>query len=310
MTLDAQARGLLDSLAAQGMKSFEEMTVPESRETAYAFIEMQGTPEPVYHVMDETVHVAGGEIPIRIYRPAGGGPHPVMLYFHGGGFVLGDLAVIDSVCRAWCNAAKVAVISVCYRKAPEHPFPTAPEDCYAAACWTARNAHRLRLDPARLVTCGDSAGGNLATVVAMMARDRKGPRIAYQVLIYPMVDAGGEYVSRSENSTGYLLTSAAVDWFYGHYLTAPSDADLPYVSPIRGSLAGLPPATVVTAGYDPLRDEGDAYAKALADAGVAVQHLRHPTMIHGFFWLMGVIQHTRGAYDEVGAHLRKVLAQG
>lgn len=310
MTLDAQAKGLLDSLAAQGMKGFEEMTVAESRETVYAFIELQGDPEPVARVTDETVPVEGGEIAVRIYHPAGVGPHPVLLYFHGGGFVFGDLAVIDRVCRSWCNAAQVAVIAVCYRKAPEHPYPAAAEDAYAALCWAVQHADELDLDSTRVVTCGDSAGGNLATVVAMMARDRSGPAIAYQLLIYPMVDARGKYASRTENGQGYLLSSADIDWFYGHYLSQPSDADEPYASPIRGSLAGLPPATVITAGFDPLRDEGDAYATALEEAGVPVLHVRNPTMIHGFMWLMGVIRHTRGVYDTLGLHLRRVLATG
>jgi acetyl esterase len=196
--------------------------------------------------------------------------------------------------------------------APEHRFPVAPEDCYAATCWVAQNATRLGLDANRLAVCGDSAGGNLATVVAMMARDRQGPHIVYQLLIYPVTDAVtdtvGAFPSRVENSKGYLLTSAAMDWFFGHYFAAQSDAENVYASPLRGNLSGLPPATVITAGFDPLRDEGNAYALALRQAGVAVEHLPNPTMIHGFMWLMGAIGHTRSVYDLAGSHLRRAFA--
>ncbi len=308
MTLDAQAKGLLDALTAQGMKSFEQMTVPESRETAQAFIGLQGDAEAVGEISDETIAVAGGKIPVRIYRPTGAGPHPVMMYFHGGGFVFGDLGIVDKVCRTWCNAAQAAIVSVGYRKAPEHTYPTAAEDCYAATSWTVENAKRLGLDGQRIAVCGDSAGGNLATVVAMMARDRKGPKIVYQMLVYPVTDVGGDYPSRTENGEGYMLTSAAMKWFIGHYLPNPGDAENAYASPIRGNLKGLPPATVVTAGFDPLRDEGDAYAKALSSAGVAVEHLRNPSMIHGFMWVMGVIGHARGVYDQAGQHLRRAFS--
>jgi len=198
-------------------------------------------------------------------------------------------------------------VSVGYRKAPEYPYPTAPEDCYAATCWVAANAAKLGVDAARLATCGDSAGGNLATVVAMMARDRNGPKIVHQVLVYPVVDAVDETPSYAENGTGYLLTRNAMHWFFGHYFGSTGDRGAAYASPARGNLAGLPSATVITAGFDPLRDEGDAYALALARAGVAVEHLPNPTMIHGFMWLMGAIGHTRGVYDRVGQTLRSAF---
>jgi acetyl esterase len=255
------------------------------------------------------VPISGGQIPVRIYRPGGAGPHPVIVYFHGGGFVFGDLEIVDKVCRSWSNAAQAAVVSVGYRLAPEHRYPTAPEDCYAATCWVAANAQRLGFDTARLVTCGDSAGGNLATVVAMMARDRKGPKIAYQVLVYPVTDAAHESPSYVENGTGYLLTRASMVWFFDHYFSTPADRRAAYASPSLGDLSGLPPATVVTAGFDPLRDEGDAYALALSRAGIPVEHLRNPTMIHGFMWLMGAIGHTRSVYDQVGRTLQAVFAK-
>ena len=310
MSLDPQVRGLLDALKAQGLKGFEEMTVPESRATAQAFLGLQGDAEPVADVSNHSVAVKGGSIPVRVYRPAGTGPHPVVVYFHGGGFVFGDIDLVDKVARSLCNAAKATIVSVGYRKAPEHPYPTAPEDCYAALLWTSANAATLGVDAARIAVIGDSAGGNLAAVMTQMTRDRKGPKIVHQVLVYPVVDAGGDYPSRTENAAGYLLTSKAMTWFFGHYFTKPGQSNEPYSSPIRGNLAGLPAATVITAGFDPLRDEGDAYAAALTKAGVKVDHIRNPTMIHGFFWMKGVIDHTAGVFEQIGANLRGAFAKG
>ena len=310
MSLDPQVRGLLDALKAQGLKGFEEMTVPESRATAQAFLGLQGDAEPVADVSNHSVAVKGGSIPVRVYRPAATGLHPVVVYFHGGGFVFGDIDLVDKVARSLCNAAKATIVSVGYRKAPEHPYPTAPEDCYAALLWTSANAATLGVDAARIAVIGDSAGGNLAAVMTQMTRDRKGPKIVHQVLVYPVVDAGGDYPSRTENAAGYLLTSKAMTWFFGHYFTKPGQSDEPYSSPIRGNLAGLPAATVITAGFDPLRDEGDAYAAALTKAGVKVDHIRNPTMIHGFFWMKGVIDHTAGVFEQIGANLRGAFAKG
>lgn len=308
MSLDRQVSELLAALKQQGLKSFEEMTVAEARETSQAFIALQGDAEPVAKVSNRSVSVAGGEIPVRIYMPAGVGPHPVCVYFHGGGFVFGDLELIDKVARSLCNASNAAIVSVGYRKAPEYPYPTAPEDCYAALVWTSENAAGLGLDPTRIAVLGDSAGGNLAAVVTQMARDRRGPKISYQVLVYPVIDADGSYHSRTENAEGYLLTSKAMTWFFDHYLGKSSLTKEAHVSPIRGILECLPPATVITAGFDPLRDEGDAYAEALARAGVPVEHLRNPSMIHGFFWMKGVIGHTTVLFEQIGRSLGRALA--
>ncbi|QJY46786.1 alpha/beta hydrolase [Pseudonocardia broussonetiae] len=308
MTLDAQARGLLDAMAAQGAKDFAEMTVPEAREMGMAFIDLQGEPE-VAEVTDTVVPGPAGEIPVRVYRTAGDGPKPVILYFHGGGWVIGSIEVADKPCRLLATIVDAVVVSVGYRKAPEDVYPAAPDDCYAATAWVAEHASELGVDATRLVVAGDSAGGNLAAAVTLMARDRGGPAIAHQLLIYPAVDAGGEYVSRVENGEGYLLTKSAMDWFYSHYLSSPTLVEDPYVSPLRAaSHADLPPATVITAGFDPLRDEGDAYAAALSGAGVPVTHLQNPSMIHGFWWLAGAIGHTRGSYEEAGAAVRAALA--
>ncbi|KQW69885.1 alpha/beta hydrolase [Methylibium sp. Root1272] len=307
MPLDPQVQGLLDAFKAQGLKGFEQMSVPEARETAMAFVGLEGEAEQVAQVTAHQVPVDGGSLPARVYHPAGAGPHPVLVYYHGGGFVLGNLELIDKVARSLVNASGAAVVTVEYRKAPEHRWPTAPEDAYATLLWVRQQAASIGLDGTRLAVGGDSAGGNLAAVVSQMARDRDGPKLTHQLLVYPVTDAGGSYPSRSENAEGYLLTKKAMDWFFDHYLADPAQAEQPYCSPIRGELAGLPPATLITAGYDPLRDEGEAYGAALAGAGVAVTSLRNPTMIHGFFWMKGVIGHTAGVYAQVGAQLRRAF---
>lgn len=307
MPLDPQVQGLLDAFKAQGLKSFEEMTVPESRETAMAFVGLEGDAEPVAGTSDHQVPVAGASLPARLYLPEGKGPHPLLIYYHGGGFVFGNLELIDKVARSLCNAGRCAVLTVEYRKAPEHRYPTAAEDAYATLLWAREHAASLGLDRQRLAVGGDSAGGNLAAVVSQMARDRQGPTIAHQLLVYPVTDAGGSYASRVENAEGYLLTKKAMDWFFGHYLSDPAQAQQPYCSPIKGKLDGLPPATIITAGYDPLRDEGEAYGAALAKAGVAVTPLRNPTMIHGFFWMKGVLSHTGGVYQQAGAQLQRAF---
>ncbi len=307
MPLDPQVQGLLDAFKAQGLKGFEEMTVPESRETAMAFVGLEGDAEPVASVTDHQVPVAGGSVPARVYLPEGAGPHPVLVYYHGGGFVFGNLELIDKVARSLSSAAKAAVVTVEYRKAPEHRYPVAPEDAYAALVWVRENAAQLGLDANRIAVGGDSAGGNLAAVVSQMTRDRQGPKLVHQLLVYPVTDAGGSYPSRVENAEGYLLTQKAMDWFFGHYLADPAQVHEPYCSPIRGKLEGLPPATIITAGYDPLRDEGEAYGEALAKAGVAVTPLRNPTMIHGFFWMKGVLSHTGEVYRQIGTQLRRAF---
>jgi acetyl esterase len=236
-------------------------------------------------VNDLAIPGPAGMIPARFYEPPGMGieDRPLIVYFHGGGWTIGDLDTCDSVCRFLAASVPAAVLSIEYRLAPEHPFPAAVEDALAAYCWAAANTARLGADPGRIAVTGDSAGGNLAAAVSLLARDREGPSPAMQALIYPVTDAVGGQQSRDLFAKGFLLTRADMDWFEDHYLPAASDHSDPRVSVLRADdLGGLAPAYVATAGFDPLRDEGEAYAARMREAGVDVVLRRHPGLIHGF----------------------------
>jgi acetyl esterase len=267
-----------------------------------------GPVEDVPAVADHRVPVEGGEITVRLYAPAGVGPHPVLVFYHGGGWVIGDLYTHDGLCRSLVNAAGCAVASVDYRLAPEFKFPVAVEDSYTALKWVAANGPRLGLDSARLAVGGDSAGGNLAAVVALMARDAGGPAIALQVLIYPVTDVMRETRSYADFADGYMLTRDSMRWFIAHYLTSKDDARDWRVSPLRApSLAGLPPALIVTAGFDPLRDEGEMYAGRLRDAGNRVDYVCYGGMVHGFLGMGKLLDTTGRAIDHIGGSLRQAL---
>jgi acetyl esterase len=230
-----------------------------------------------------------------------------IVYFHGGGWVLGDLDSHDAVCRALANASGSIVISTDYRLAPEHRFPAAADDAYAATRWVADNATLLRIDPKKVAVAGDSAGGNLAAAVTLMARDQAGPDLAFQVLIYPVTDANFDTPSYIENAVGYLLTRTGMQWYWNHY-TAEADRTNPYASPSRATTLGaLPPALVITAEYDPLRDEGEAYATALRSAGVPTTLTRYPGLVHGFLGYFGIFDESRAAIAEIGAAVRAAL---
>jgi acetyl esterase len=306
VALDPQVQGLLEAMEAKGFKSFEECSVPEAREMLRNFKALEGEPEAVAEVYDLTVPGPAGALPLRVYRPAGATPLPVIVYFHGGGWVVGDIEVADKPCRTLAGATGAVIASVEYRLAPETQFPGAVDDCFAAATWVAEHAERFGGDPARVGVAGDSAGGNLAAVISQLARDIRRPRLALQLLIYPATDGTTERASMTENAEGYLLTRAAIEWFGGHYLPRPEeDVADPRFSPLLAeSLAGLPPAIVVTGGYDPLRDEGRAYAAALRDAGVAVTESHNEGMVHGFAWMAGVVDHVREVYRQIGEATR------
>ena len=302
MPVDAHAQGLLDALKAQGLKSFEQMTIAEARGAIETFVGLQAPREEVKQVHDLTVRGPAGELQYRVFVPAAPTPMPVIVYFHGGGWVGGSLAVVDEPCRAIANRCGAVVIAASYRLSPEARFPAATEDAYAAVQWASANAATYGGDANRLGVMGDSAGANLAAVVSMMARDRKGPAIKAQILTYPVIQRDGDFASRKANGEGYLLTSAGVAWFWKQYLASDADAVNPYASPIMAKdLTDLPPALVLTAEFDPARDEGEAYGKALAKAGVPVTVRRFDGLIHGVFWMSGAVPR--------GAELQQAIVQ-
>jgi acetyl esterase len=283
MRLHPEAKAFLDERAALGVRPVAELSVEAAREQAVRVARAQGRGEPVAHVEDRLLPGPYGDIPVRIYHPEHRGSVPMLVYFHGGGWVVGNLVTVDAFCRSITNLAPCAVVSVNYRHAPEHKFPIPVEDAYAATHWVATHAGALSGDAARLAVGGTSAGGTQAAVVALMARDRGGPPIACQLLIVPVIDHNFETASYRENAEGYGLTAEAMRWYWQHYLPRETDGAHPYASPIRtSSLRGLPPSIVVTAELDPLRDEGEAYAARLRAEGVPVVARRYDGMIHGY----------------------------
>jgi acetyl esterase len=266
-------------------------------------------PIPMERVTALEIPGPAGSLAARHYVPRGfAAPGPLLLYFHGGGWVVGDLDTHDSVCRFLAASACVSVLSVDYRLAPEHPFPAAVEDAWAGFSWMAANAAALGADPGRVAVGGDSAGGNLAAVTCLLAREA-GQLPAMQLLIYPITDVvGGE--SRRTFAEGFMLTKADMDWFNGHYLPAGADGTDPRISVLRApDLSRLPPAYVAIAGFDPLRDEGEAYALRMREAGVPVALVRHPGLIHAFANLTAISRSSRAAMLEAAGALRMGLAR-
>lgn len=268
------------------------------------------TPPSIHRVENRTIPGPSGDIPIRIYWPSDDVGLAVVVYFHGGGWVTCDLDTHDHTCRDLANDAHSIVISVDYRLAPEHRYPAAPEDCYAATVWAGEHAAELDGDGTRLAVAGDSAGGNLAAVVAQMARDRSGPALRFQLLIYPAVGLySDDRVSLSENAEGFGLTRERMAWFTDHYAPDVARREEAYHAPIRATdLSGLPPALIITAEYDPLRDEGADYGAALRAAGVRATVTQYDGMIHAFFSLGILIDRARQAQLEAAVALRSALA--
>ena len=308
MTLDPQARAFLDQIAAAGVRDVPDLSVREARAQMELGAVMTGRPPAVARVEDHRAAGAAGTVRVRLTAPEGVGPLPVLVYFHGGGWSVGSIASHDHLCRAVARASGVAVVSVEYRLAPENPFPAAVDDAEAATAWVAGNAPALGLDPGRLAVGGDSAGGTLAAVVARRARDRGAPKVAFQLLLYPATDANLDTPSYLENARGYLLTRDAMAWYWDQYVPEPARRLDPDAAPLRArDLAGLPPALVITAGYDPLRDEGEAYARRLDAAGVPVTLSRYPGMIHGFLRRHALFDQGKAALVEVADALRHAL---
>ncbi len=308
MPLDPQTKAVLEQMAALNLPPYWTLSAEEARRQ----FEATRPPvpgEPVAKVEDRAIPGPGGDIPVRVYTPEGNAPFPILVYFHGGGWVLGNIASHDNTARLLTNRAGCIVVSVDYRLAPEHKFPAAAEDCYAATKWVADHAAELGGDPERIAVGGDSAGGNLAAVVSLMARDRGGPKLVFQLLIYPVTDYDLDRPSYQENAEGYLLTKDWMVWFWNHYLPSAEYAHHPHASPFRAEdLRGLPPALVLTAEFDPLRDEGEAYAERLREAGVPVTCTRYDGLIHGFFGMSAVIDRARDAVDQAATALREAFA--
>jgi acetyl esterase len=311
MPLHPQIRSLLDGLAAMGGTPLDQLPVAVARR---GFRPINAIMAPstakIASVIDRRIEGPAGEIPLRLYTPPGRGPFPVLLYFHGGGFVIGDLDDYDGTCRELCDGAGCIVVSVGYRLAPEHRFPAATDDCLAATRWVGEHAAAFDGDPDRIAVGGDSAGGNLATVTALRIRDEGGPALCAQLLVYPVTDhVERETASMRDNADGYLLTRDTIRWFANHYLGPDGNPDDARVCPLRAvSLADLPPALVLTAEYDPLRDEGEAYAEALRAAGVATTLSRYDGAIHGFFMFYSVVTLGRAVMDESCSWLRQQFA--
>ncbi|MEX1103602.1 MAG: alpha/beta hydrolase [Dehalococcoidia bacterium] len=305
MPLNPQAQQVLEMMAAAGL----ELGGDPAAVRAFMAAAPRPEGETVGNVEDRTIPGPAGDIPVRIYTPAdaGGGPLPGLVWFHGGGWVIGNLDSADFACRMLTNASGCKLVSVDYRLAPENKFPAPFDDCLAATQWVAANASALGIDPTRIAVGGDSAGGNLAAAVAHVAKAAGGPDISFQALVYPVTDYGVDTQSYQDNAEGYLLTKASMEWFWGHYVNTPADGADPRVSPLRAAdLSGLPPAFVITAEFDPLRDEGEAYAKRLKGAGVATTHKRFDGQIHGFF-ANPAIDDGREAAQLVGKALRGAL---
>jgi acetyl esterase len=307
MPLDPQVIKILKEAESLGLPAYQDLSPTEARKQ---MLDQAPPVQPnlsVKKVVDRKIPGPKGDIPIRLYYPAGDGPFAVLVYFHGGGWVIGDLDTHHGFCHALAKTSGCLVVAVDYRLAPEHRFPAAVEDAYAATQWVAENPGLIQADPDRFAVCGDSAGGHLAAVVSMMARDRQGPRIDLQVLIYPITDCRFDTPSYDQNQAGYMLTRDMMKWFWNHFIYE-SQADDPYACPLRAeNFNDLPAALILTAEYDPLRDEGEAYGKKLQEGGVNVALSRYPGMIHGFIRMTAVLDKANDALDQVAGKLREVF---
>ena len=305
MPLHPQAQTVMDFLAETGLSFSGDKSPQELRALGDTRI-----PSPIEmdSVEDRTIPGPGGEIPVRIYRPSAEAGLPVVTFFHGGGWVIGNLESHDHLCRVLASKAECVVVAVDYRLAPEHKFPAAVDDAWAALEWVVANADELGVDADRVAVAGDSAGGNLSAVVSVMARDSEHIDVIKQVLIYPVTDADCDRPSMTDNAEGYFLTREGMDWFHGHYADDDTDTSDWRWSPINADLEGVASAVIVTAEYDPLRDQGRAFGEALEAAGVEVESTTYEGMFHGFFSMDAAIDSAKEAQEQVAAALRRRLS--
>jgi acetyl esterase len=312
LKLDPQTQAVLDALAAMNLQAPDRLPVAEARaQFMQSRARYVAAPERVESVHDVSIPGPAGSLAVRSYRPAGSSPGqrlPAFVFFHGGGWVFGNLDSHDSLCRSLCNAARCAVLAVDYRLAPEHRFPAAVDDTLAALRHVAQHGEQLGIDASRLAAGGDSAGGNLVAVAALAFRDQGGPRLALQVLLYPVTDLSLESPSYATLGQGYMLTLDRMRFFRGQYLSTPEDVLDWRASPLQAKdLSGLPPALIVTASHDPLVDEGKAYADKLAAAGVEVIYRCYPGVVHGFMTMAGAVDTGRTAIRDTAAMLGQAL---
>ncbi|CAI8898134.1 acetyl esterase [Pseudomonas sp. IT-196MI5] len=307
MPLDKQIAGVLQQFRDIPEPDFSQVDAAQYRQFSDSLLPaIPG--DPMSEVRDLRVAGADGELDARLYRPSEEPNLPLLVFFHGGGFVMGNLDTHDNLCRSLARQTEAVVVSVAYRLAPESKFPAAPLDCYAATCWLVEHAAELRVDGSRLAVAGDSAGGNLALAVSQLATRRQGPKISYQCLFYPVTDAGCDSQSFEVFAESYLLSAGMMRWFWQQYLQDIGQADDPLASPLRAeSLAGLPPTTLITAEFDPLRDEGEAMAECLREAGVPVRVQRCDGMIHGFISMAPFVEGAAHALSDAAADLRGAL---
>lgn len=312
-TPDAPMKAVLDEFASFNAPPLEKLSpmnarnLPTAADAVISLLAKQGKPalEMVGDISHQLIPTPEGDLLARIYKPKGKGPFPVLVYFHGGGWVIANLDTYDSSCRALTNAAKCMVVSVAYRQAPEYKFPAAAEDAYAATQWVISNAAKINGDPKRVAVGGESAGGNLAAVTCLMARDRGGKLPVHQMLVYPVTNYAFDTPSYQENANAKPLNKAMMMWFWKQYLTTEADGSNPYASPLRAeNLRGLPPATVITAQIDPLRSEGEAYANRLKQAGISVKSTNYNSVTHEFFGMGAVVNKAKRAVGEASAGLR------
>lgn len=309
--LNPQAKAILDAMAASGQPTLDQLSPPDARAAFAEAFKMVAGEKPDVQVTDRQWQGPSASHPLRVYRPKGAAADarlPAVAYFHGGGWVICDIDTHDTACRVLCESSGCAILSFEYRWAPEHKFPAAAQDCSAALPWVAENADELGVDMDRFAVAGDSAGGNLAAVAALAARDAGGPKLRHQALIFPAADMAADTESYRRNVDGYFLTGALMKYFIDHYLNSPDDVNDWRASPLRAaSHADLPPATILVAGFDPLCDDGLNYAQALENAGGRAEVVRYDDMIHDFTLMDGAIPEGRVAMQKVGTALGKAL---
>ncbi|HEV8420229.1 MAG TPA: alpha/beta hydrolase [Actinomycetota bacterium] len=309
MGVHPQVQALLEELISSGRPSSMSLPLPDGRRNFDELFQSLSSSAEVERTEDRIVPGPAGEVRVRVYTPSGKPPLPVVVFFHGGGWVFGGIEAYDGLCRALASASRAVLVTVAFRLAPEHRFPAGLQDCYSVTEWVHANHAELRGDPARLAVAGDSSGANLAAAVALMARDRGGPPIAFLLLAYPAVDPEMASPSYRENGEDPFLSRAEMVWYWDQYLASGGDRKDPYAAPLHAeNLEGLPPTHIVTAGFDVLRDEGEALAARLREAGVPVTLRRYDDMVHGFLIMGRYLDTARQGIEDVGRLLRQALA--